>query len=332
MTTVGTGDLKYKPVEQWLYAPSGDLITEAVGVAVDSENKVYAFNRSGGVQPAVIVFDSDGNLLDQWGQDDFTRPHGIWITESDTLILTDDLGHRVRRFTTSGELLGEVGPSDGVPADTGVEGFDYRKIRPGCGPFNMPTNAVTTSAGDIFVADGYGNARLHKFSPEGTYEQSWGEPGDGPMQFNLPHGLAIDASDRLYLGDRENSRIQILSTDGELLDTWTNVIRPCEIFIGHDELVYVAELGALKGVFPWQDFGDDAIGGRISILDQQGNLLCRWGGEVIAHSKTDFYAPHDIWVDRDGDIYLSEVTLSAANATRSNPLDFWTLRKFARVR
>ena len=328
---IGSGDLQFEFVDNWQFVPSGDLITEGIGVAVDSKDHVFVFNRSDGTQPAVLEFDRDCNLLNQWGDSEFVRPHGIWVTPQDTLILTDDLGHRIRHFTTDGKLLHEIGPSDGVPIETGVEGFDYRKIQPGFGPFNKPTNAVTDSIGDIFAADGYGNARVHHFSATGDLIKSWGNPGDGVGEFNVPHGMGIDANDRLYVGDRENSRIQIYSTDGELLETWTDVVRPCEIFVAHDGLVYVAELGKKAGLFEWQEKRDDAIGGRISIFDQDGQLLCRWGGGENPGTPYDYYAPHDIWVDSEGSIYLGEVSLSAARVAGLEPKNFPTLRKYRRV-
>ncbi|MDE2679791.1 MAG: hypothetical protein OSB29_00330 [Verrucomicrobiota bacterium] len=103
MTTVGTDDLIFEPVPDWAAdAP----ITEAVGVAVDSRNRVYVFNRADDVEaPQVIVLDTDGNVLNTWGQGVVTRPHGIWIAPDDTLYLTDDIGHAVRQFTADGEHI-----------------------------------------------------------------------------------------------------------------------------------------------------------------------------------------------------------------------------------
>lgn len=328
MTTVGEGELLFEPVVDWAQLPDDVAIVEAVGVAVDSHDRVFVFNRGG---PPVVVLDRDGRFLHAWGEGWFVRPHGIWVARDDTLYLTDDLGHRVQQFTAEGELIRTIGPS-GTPSETGVEGFDYRLITHGAEPYNLPTNAVVTSSGEIFVADGYGNARVHRFSAGGELTLSWGEPGVAESQFCVPHGLGLDDHNILYVADRENSRIQLFNGDGQLQDIWTDVIRPCEVFVGRDQLIYVAELGGRAGLFPWLEARPDAIGGRLSIFDRQGQLLARWGGGDDPSSPSDFFAPHDICVDSQGSIYLSEVQLSAAKAAGVDASRWPTLRKFARCK
>ena len=68
----------------------------------------------------------------------------------------------------------------------------------------------------MYVSDGYGNARVHKFAADGRLLFSWGEPGSGPGQFHVPHGIAVDAAGTVYVADRENSRIQLFTPDGRL--------------------------------------------------------------------------------------------------------------------
>lgn len=326
MESVGTGELQFEPVVDWAQTPNDVAIVEAVGVAVDSRDRVFVFNRGG---PPVVMLSRDGQFLNAWGEGLFVRPHGIWIAGDDTLYLTDDLGHRVQQFTADGQLIRTIGPS-GAPSATGAEGFDYRTITHGDGPYNLPTNAIVTARGEIFVADGYGNARIHHFSPDGALLRSWGEPGGAASQFRVPHGLGADNQGALYVADRENSRIQVFNRDGRLQAIWTDVIRPCEVFVGPDQLVYVAELGGRAGLFPWLEADPAAIGGRLSIFDRAGELLARWGGGADPASPRDFFAPHDIWVDSQGSIYLSEVQLSAAKASGVDASRWPTLRKFAR--
>ncbi len=325
MAQVGSGDFVFEPVEDWPQLPAGVELVEAVGVAVDSQDRVFIFNR-GGIP--ILIFEADGAFVESWGEGEFARPHGIWIAPDDTLYLTDDMGHQVRHFTADGRLIDEIEP-DG-PSESGAVGFDYRTITHGAPPFNLPTNAVLANNGDLFVADGYGNARIHCFSGGETH--SWGEPGDGPGEFNVPHGLGIDQMrGQLYVADRENSRIQIFSSDGKLVSEWTDVIRPCEVFVAQDDSVYVAEVGARAGLFPWLKREPDAIGGRLSIFDRDGNLLCRWGGGDDPTSPCDFYTPHDVWVDSQGSVYVGEVSRSAPRDGDQDPSSFPTLRKFARV-
>src|SRR5439155_3030800 len=154
--------------------------------------------------------------------------------------------------------------------DTGATTLAFRTIhRPGP-PFHYPTNLALSPQGEMYVSDGYGNARIHKFSPDGRLLFSWGEPGSGPGQFQIPHGIAVDLQGTVYVADRENSRIQLFSPDGKYLGEWTDVVRPCQVFIDRAENAYVAELGFRAGMWPGTTAPSaDAPGGRVSIFDSR---------------------------------------------------------------
>ena len=314
----------YQPLPGWGRLPAGWSFVEAVGVATDSQDRVYVFNR--GEHP-LIVFDRDGTFLNAWGEGQFVRPHGIWIGADDTLYLTDDLDHTVRRYSLDGRLLMLLGTS-GRGSDTGVQDSDYRLIRRGGPPFNQPTNVAQAADGSLYISDGYGNARVHHFSADGKLLRSWGEPGTGPGQFNLPHGIGVDRSGRILVADRENSRIQRFTPDGEYLDEWTDVVRPCEVFIDVNDRVFVAELGCRAGLFPWMQPDLTVTGGRISIFDGEGKLLQRFGGGQRPCTPGDFYAPHDLWVDSQGALYVGEVNWSAGGKKGLVPADCKSLQKF----
>ncbi len=324
---VGQGEFRFQPVARWEQLPEGWSFVEAVGVATDSRDRVYVFNR--GEHP-VIVFDRDGKFVQSWGEGQFVRPHGSWIGPDDSLYLTDDQGHSVRKFSTDGRLLMTIGPS-GQPSDTGIDGIDYRTIARGGPPFNLPTNLALAADGTMYVSDGYGNARVHKFSAEGELLRSWGEPGSEPGQFNLPHGIGVDSQGCVFVADRENSRLQIFSADGEFIEQWTDVERPCEVLLDRDDNVFVAELGRRGGMFPWMTPDPQSTGGRVSIFDRAGTLLSRFGGGDRPCQPGDFYAPHDIWVDSEGSVYVGEVTWSAGGNRGLVPPDCPSLQKFMRL-
>ena len=244
---VGTGDLSYEALLHWETLPAGWRFVEVAGVATDSRDRVYVFNR--GEHP-VIVFDRDGRFLTSWGEGVFQRAHGIFIGADDAVWCTDDLDHTVRKFTPEGRLLLTLGTS-GQPSDTGIDGIDYRTIRRGGPPFHRPTNVAQAADGSLYVTDGYGNCRVHKFSPDGRLLFSWGEPGSGRGQFNLPHGIAIDREGIIYIADRENSRIQLFTPKGEWLAEWTDVARPMQVVIDRQGRAFVAEVGWHAGLFPW---------------------------------------------------------------------------------
>jgi DNA-binding beta-propeller fold protein YncE len=194
----------------------------------------------------------------------------------------------VKVFTLKGELLSTLG-SKGRPGEGGA-------------PFNRPTNVAIAPSGEMYVSDGYGNSRVHKFSRGGELLLSWGAPGNGPGQFSIPHGVWVDGDDRVLVTDRQNNRIQVFDSDGEFLTQWTGLRRPCTVFIDRDDNVYVAELES-----------------RMSILNSDGELLARWGGTKSA-APGQFVAPHCAWVDSRGDLYVGEV------------LEGQRIQKFERIR
>src|ERR1700722_6054650 len=259
----------YEANDHWAKLPSGWTWKEATSVATDSHDRVYIFNR--GDHP-VMIFDRDGKFLSSWGEGLFVRPHGLCIGPDDSVYCTDDTDHTVRKFTPDGKLLLTLG-TRGKPSDTGVVGMDYRTIVRAGPPFNYPCNVALSPSGEIYVCDGYGNARIHKFSPDGKLLLSWGEPGSGPGQFNIPHGIAYGWNGVVCVAARENSRLQFFDSNGKYLDEWTGIARPCQVFIKSDSL-YVAELGYRAGMWPGiNPPSADATGGRLSIFDANGKLL-----------------------------------------------------------
>ena len=315
----------YEADDHWEKCPGGWGWREATAVATDSRDRVYVFNR--GDHP-LMVFDRTGTFLTSWGEGMFARPHGIFIGTDDAVYLTDDADHTVRKFSPDGRLLMTLGTS-GRPSDTGATSMDYRTIAHAGPPFHYPCNVALSPLGEIYVCDGYGNARVHKFAPDGRLLFSWGEPGRGAGQFQIPHGIAVDGQGVVYVADRENSRIQIFTPNGAYLDEWTDVARPCQIFIDRADQCYVAELGYRAGMWSGTTAPTpQASGGRVSIFDLKGKLLARWGGGRTPTAAGDFFAPHDICVDSHGDIYVAEVTMSAGGNRGLVSPDCHSLQKF----
>jgi DNA-binding beta-propeller fold protein YncE len=319
----------YDVPEAWSRAPSGHSWSEVAAVATDSHDRVFIFARE---PHAVLIFDAGGSFLGAWGEGLFKRPHGIAIDRDDAVWCTDDVDHTVRKFTPEGRLLLTLGTS-GQPSDTGATSVDYRTVRRAAGPFHYPTNLAFAADGTIYVTDGYGNARVHVFTPAGKLLRSWGEPGSGPGQFHLPHGIAIDAQGRVYVADRENSRVQVFSSGGDFLAEWTDVVRPCQVCVDGRGDVYVAELGFRAGLWPGMpEPGADTVGGRVSVFTPDGKLLARWGGGRQPCAAGDFFAPHGICVDSHGDVCVAEVTMSAGGKRGLVPADCHALQKFTRCR
>jgi DNA-binding beta-propeller fold protein YncE len=284
---VGSGKYTYRVNEGWQRPPAG-LDVRACAVSVDSQDRVYCFNRN--AEHPVVIFDRDGNFLSSWGAGLFTFPHAIRIVREngqDVVWLCDEHHQTFQKFTTDGKLLQTIGEK-GARSDTGVPEDDFssaawKKVTHGGGPFNLPTDIAFAPDGSMFMTDGYGNARVHKFSPDAKYQFSWGEPGTAPGEFNLPHGVWIDRRGRVLVADRENDRVQVFDQNGKLLSVWsTELIGPAFFYVDDDDIVYIPEHN----------------GGRISILTLDGERLARWGDGPVHRSC------HGIWVDSHSDLYV----------------------------
>jgi DNA-binding beta-propeller fold protein YncE len=317
---------RYEVVEGWEQLPAGYEHRDVAGVAVDAEDRVFLICR--GDHP-IVIYDQKGQFQGSWGQGEFTyRTHGITVGPDNMLYCTDDGNHTVRKFTPNGKLLLTLGTMN-TPSDTGYNGKDTGTVsRPGA-PFNRPTNLAIGPKGDLYVSDGYGNCRVHRFSAKGELVQSWGVPGHGPGQFYLPHGIAVAGDGRVFVCDRENDRIQIFSPDGEYLTEWTDTQRPTHLVFDAEERAYVSELWWHKGQTS-QRHGpiEEARYGRVSVYDKDGRLLTRWGSPD-ACAPGSFVAPHGIAVDSRGDIYVSEVTWTFAVSRGLAPTGCHTFQKFA---
>ena len=312
----------------WEQLPSGFTHPDVAAVAVDSRGEVYLFCRA---EHPVLVYDERGRFLRSWGEGQFTtRTHGITIGPDDSVYCVDDGGHSVRKFDRNGALLMTIGPA-GAPSDSGYDGKTLTTITRGAPPFNRPTNLAVAPNGDLYVSDGYGNSRVHRFTPRGELVLSWGEPGGGPGEFRLPHGIAVHSDGRVSVCDRENERIQIFDPEGTYLDEITDVQRPSHLAFGQRH-IYVSELGWRSGQRSFRN-GPISVDlpSRVSILDQSGQVLTRIGGTDPC-APGSFCAAHGIAVDEAGNIYVAEVTWTIGGSGGLVPPDCHTFQKLALAR
>ena len=280
---VGSGDYTYEMDADWAKLPEGWAMPTAA-VFGDSNDRVYAFNRD--PDHPVCVFDKNGNFLWSWGQGLIAFAHAIIIDKDENVWLVDRNTHEVHKYTKEGAHLMTIG-SKGDRSDTGVDPEDYsstafQTVTHGGPPFNMPAGIAFNDEGQIFIADGYANARVHKFTPQGDLIKSWGGPGDGAGEFRLPHGIWIDRHERVLVADRENDRVQVFTQEGEYISTWpTKLIGPALFYVDSDDTVYVPEHN----------------GGLFSVLSLEGELITQWGSEL--HRSC-----HGVWADSNKDLYF----------------------------
>jgi DNA-binding beta-propeller fold protein YncE len=313
MVALGKETYTYEVVENWAKLPDGWSFKEVGGVGVDAQDNVYVFNR--GVHP-MMVFDRDGNFLRSWGEGVFPRAHGVTMGPDETMFLTDDGDHTVRKCTLDGKVLFTLGTS-GRPAPF-MSGD----------PFNRCTHvAIDPRNGDFYVSDGYGNARVHKYTPNGRLLFSWGESGTDPGEFNIVHNIATDKDGWVYVADRENHRIQVFDPNGKFETQWINMARPCGLYLDQPSgLAYVGELGAAIG----PNALGRKLGPRVSIYDTQGRLLARLGDQPEGEAPGQFIAPHGICLDSRGDIYVGEVSWTHTGSRLNPPRELRSLQKLVR--
>ena len=291
---VGSGDYTYEVNEDWARLPDGWHAPMAA-VTVDSQDRVYGFNRG---QRGVIVFDKQGNYLYDWGETGFSFPHAIYADGQDNIWIVDRNDQQALKYTPQGELLMTIGEK-GYRSDTGADPTDfgssgYTQVTRGGEPFNMPAGIAVATSGDIFIADGYANARVHRFGADGALLKSWGEPGDGPGEFMLPHGACVDNRGNVLIADRENDRVQVFTQDGEFVAQWpTKLIGPAVVWQDADSVCYVAEHN----------------GGYFSILNADGELLARWG-------DAKYRSCHGAAGDSEGSIYFVQPTSGEGSGGR----------------
>ena len=229
----------YQLVAGWPKLPDDLTFGPVSAVATDSEDRVYILQRA---RRPILVFDRDGKFLRSFGDDLFKTPHGLRIDPAGNVWTTDMANHLVRKFDAAGKLLLTLGKRD-EPGDTPDR-------------FNRPTDVAVLTSGEFYISDGYGNARVLKFSKDGKFLKQWGKKGTGEGEFNLPHAIVLDAKGRVYVGDRENKRIQVFDAEGKFLTQWKESGAPYGLFL-HGERMFVA----------------DALANWVKVLDMDGKPL-----------------------------------------------------------
>src|SRR5262245_3419156 len=296
--TVGRSDERrpdqfpdYRPVAGWPQLPPKLELGPVSAVATDAEDRVYVAHR--GPRP-VLVFDRDGTFLRSWGDDHIKTAHGLRVDPEGNVWVTDIGDHLVMKFDPEGKLLLSLG----------------KKGQAGDQPdrFDRPTDVAVSPTGEFYVADGYGNARMLKFDRTARLLRQWGKKGQGEGEFNLPHAVCLDAKGRVYVGDRENNRVQIFDGEGRFLGQWAESGAPYGLFLAGDRL-FVAD-----GRANW-----------VRVLGPDGKPLGRFGEKGTAAGQ--FQMPHMLCVDSRGDVYVAEVNNKRVQKFTAHTADSWLGQK-----
>jgi len=268
--------LPHKLVEDWPDLPKGLNLGETVSVDVDSKDNIWVFHR---VEPMVIQFDRNGKFLDAWENMPIESAHGLKVDANDNIWLVDVSGHRIMKCDRNGHIrLIIANPGNGSGDNDTPYGF------------NRPTALAFALNGDFYIADGYVNSRVVKYTSNGEYITHWGSKGTGEGQFNLVHDVTVDKNDRVYVADRTNARIQVFNSNGKFIEMWPDIGSPWGVhYVESQDAIYMA----------------DGVSNRILKLSTSGKIL----GQLSQFGKApgDLDLAHHLSVDSEGSIYVAEI-------------------------
>lgn len=295
---VHASSIKYERVQSWPDLPKDLKLGNPCGLYLDTSQNLVVLHRaereweffrrmpSDLIQgKTILIINKDnGKLINSWGNNLFIMPHGLHIDNENNIWVTDIGLHQVFKFSYDGKLLLKLGEAK-IAGNDGLH-------------FDKPTDIVTSNDGSIFVSDGYGNSRIIKFSPFGKYLMEWGKKGNKESEFNIPHGIAIDKNDKIFVADRENNRIQIFDTKGKFIkQIESNLFGSiCAVQIKKSKLFAIDDRTFLKV----KHRGSDLI-----IFDSCGIVLTRFGRNSSKESKTTWY--HDLTIDNNENLYIGDI-------------------------
>jgi DNA-binding beta-propeller fold protein YncE len=313
-TIVSDSGFSYDSLQDWARLPEGWSFVEVSGVAVDANDDVYVLCR--GEHP-VVVFDRVGNFLRSFGEGEFNqRAHGIHAGPSGFIFTVNDDQHCIKKYTSEGKLVLTIGKE-----------YDAAEKWSGR-PFNRPTNmAESPVSGDIYVTDGYGNARVHRYAPDGRHLVSWGDAGIAPGEFQIPHNVVVDEDENVFVTDRENNRLQVFDNTGRLIDIWHDIYRPQALCMDAEGTIYVGEM------LNHPEMADHpALGHRLNVFSHTGQRLARLGDPAIGDGPTQFIAPHGLAVDSMGNLFVGEVSYTVYGRRFDPPRTYKAFRRLGRMR
>lgn len=283
----------------WPQKPADLAWGQMPGVAVDRQQQVWIYTRA---NPPVQVYSPQGKLLRTWGPEVFgaalekMKAHFIKFDDRGMIWLADVGNHAIWQFSPDGKLLRTLGTP-------GEPGCDERH-------FDKPTDMAITPDGQVFVTDGYGNARVVHFDAQGKFVKAWGQLGSQPGEFSLPHAIVLDSQGRVYVADRNNVRVQVFDQDGKFLSQWQNLLVPWGFWILPNDEIWVCGSSPM----PWRET-DGALGcpPKDQVLmrfDTTGRVLQIWTVPKAVDGEEkpgELNWVHGIALDAEGNLYATDI-------------------------
>lgn len=291
---------KYELVKGWPQLANDIKLGNPTGLGIDTNQNIVVFHRADRKWPLIgnmpdsyiksktilIIDNRTGKIIDSWGDNMFIMPHGLTVDLENNIWVTDVGLHQIFKFSHKGKLLMKLGEAK-VSGDDSIH-------------FNQPTDIAVTKDGSLYVSDGYRNSRIKKYSANGKYLFEWGRKGSEPGEFKIPHGIALDRNENVYVADRENSRIQIFDSFGRFLTEWTDHSFGSICSVSFDK--------KKQKLFVVDDFTFLKIkhrGSDVLIFDTSGNVQTRFGRSDLNNTSVCWY--HDLAIDDEENIYIGDI-------------------------
>lgn len=291
---------KYELLKNWLDLPKDLKLGNPTGISIDTNQNIVVFHRAdrewslSGTMPdssiknkTILIINKDnGKLISSWGDNLFIMPHGLKVDNENNIWVTDVGLNQVFKFSHDGKLLMKLGEAK-------VAGNDSLH-------FNKPTDIAITKDGSFYVSDGYGNSRVIKFSATGKHLFQWGKKGDSKSEFNIPHGIALDENENVYVADRENNRVQVFDPNGKFIKQFIDNSFGTICAVAFDKM-------KLK-LFAADDFTFLKLkhrGSDVFIFDKTGIVQTRFGRSGSYKGNTSWY--HALTIDKDESIYVGDI-------------------------
>ncbi|MEO7145178.1 MAG: peptidyl-alpha-hydroxyglycine alpha-amidating lyase family protein [Bryobacteraceae bacterium] len=303
-------EISYDSPRTFLRLPAHIYLGEAAGVAAASNGNIFVYTRTGEVATMggsrtfthggsrLFEFDATGKYLREIGHGvyGFLFAQAVKIDARDNMWIVDRGSNMVIEFNPAGRVLMMLGRK---PESVEV---GARRATKGAGVpgdnFNQPTDVAWDAAGNIFVADGYGNARIAKFDKHGKFLKSWGSKGTEEGQFEIPHSLAVDAQGNVYVADLGNRRIQVFDNSGAFKRQISGVGAPRAICIsgGPHQFLYSSNSNP----------PDSLDNGEIYKMELDGTVAGKFGraGKLIK----EFGTVNQIACRNPDVLYVAELT------------------------
>ncbi len=291
--------IKYELVNDWPQLNKDFKLSQPTGIGIDKDDHIFVFHRTGrkwtepfpdsliSVNTILELDNKSGRIINSWGANHFIMPHGLTVDKQNNIWVTDVALHQIFKFSHDGNLLMRLGAAK-VPGNDSIH-------------FNLPTDIAVADDGTFYVSDGYGNSRVVKFSSSGKYIKAWGGYGNKPGEFIIPHGIAIDQNNTLYVADRQNNRVQLFDTSGNFLKELKNdrkVEQLPSIAIDNSNHLFAIDYDPTNGA-------DSLVKGSTIFEFDSSHAHNHFGATGSANRTSCWF--HDIAIDSKGNIYVGDI-------------------------